>query len=203
MRFDPAVNEWGGEHCLLYDLLSSSRHRVLNPIRKPTQPSGFSQVCSGGRADRTRDFACPRLEIGRCAPKFMRRSGDPPGPASRIARRHPRHTACLIPGGGHRRDLEVSTARQKRQHQLAVTGAIGHEHFMAGVRMLYACRYRDALNHFQEAIVLEPAAKGYLSYLGLAVAHADRKFTDAEQLCRRAIETEYHRPEHYHNLCEV
>lgn len=97
----------------------------------------------------------------------------------------------------------MSTARQRRQHQLAVTGAIGHEHFLAGVRMLYACRYRDALNHFQEAIVLEPAAKGYLSFLGLAVAHADRKFSDAEQLCRRAIESEYHRPEHYHNLGEV
>ena len=97
----------------------------------------------------------------------------------------------------------MSTPRQRRQHQLAVTGAIGHEHFMAGVRMLYACRYRDAVNHFQEAIMLEPAAKGYLSYLGLAVAHADRKFSDGEQLCRRAIETEYHRPEHYHNLGEV
>lgn len=74
---------------------------------------------------------------------------------------------------------------------------------MAGVRMLYACRYRDALNHFHEAVMLEPTAKGYLSYLGLAVAHAERKFGDAEQLCRRAIEAEYHRPEHYHNLGEV
>jgi len=97
----------------------------------------------------------------------------------------------------------VSTPRQRRQHQMAVTGAIGHEHFMAGLRMLYACRYRDAVNHFQEAIMLEPTAKGYLSYLGLALAHADRKFSDAEQLCRRAIESEYHRPEHYHNLGEV
>ena len=89
----------------------------------------------------------------------------------------------------------MASARQKRQHQIAVTGAIGHEHFMAGIRMLYACRYRDALNHFQEAAVLEPGAKGYLSYLGLSVAHAERKFNDAEQLCRRAIEAEYHRPE--------
>jgi len=97
----------------------------------------------------------------------------------------------------------MSTARDRRQHQIAVTGAIGHEHFMTGVRMLYACRYRDAVNHFQEAIMLEPAAKGYLSYLGLAVAHADRKYNDAEQLCRRSIEVEYHRPEHYHNLGEV
>ena len=69
--------------------------------------------------------------------------------------------------------------------------AIGHEHFMTGVRMLYACRYRDAVNHFQEAIMLEPAAKGYLSYLGLAVAHADRKYNDAEQLCRRSIEVDH------------
>ncbi len=69
--------------------------------------------------------------------------------------------------------------------------------------MLYACRYADALAHFKEAVVLEPMACGYLSYLGLATAHAERRFADAEQLCRRSIEREYHRPEHYHNLGEV
>lgn len=95
------------------------------------------------------------------------------------------------------------TPKQRRQKQLAVVGAIGHEHFMTGVRMLYACRYQDALTHFQEASLLEPTAKGYLSYLGLATAHAQRKFADAEQLCRRAIEAEYHRAEHYYNLAEV
>jgi tetratricopeptide (TPR) repeat protein len=57
--------------------------------------------------------------------------------------------------------------------------------------------------HFQEAVMLEPNSKGYLSYLGVAVAHAERKYSDAEQLCRRAIEAEYHRPEHYYNLGEV
>jgi hypothetical protein len=89
----------------------------------------------------------------------------------------------------------VSTARQKRQHQVAVSGVVGHEHFMAGVRMLYACRYRDAVNHFQEAIMLEPQAKGYLSYLGLAVAYADRKFSDAEHLCHihEALEDRFER----------
>jgi Flp pilus assembly protein TadD len=97
----------------------------------------------------------------------------------------------------------MSTAKQRRQKQLAVVGAIGREHFLTGVRMMYACRYGDALNHFQEAVVLEPHARGYLSYLGLALAHAERKFSDAEHLCRRAIEAEYHRPEHYHNLGEV
>jgi Flp pilus assembly protein TadD len=68
---------------------------------------------------------------------------------------------------------------------------------------MYACRYSDALANFQEAVVLEPQSRGYLSYLGLALAHAERKFSDAEHLCRRAIEAEYHRPEHYHNLGEV
>jgi len=97
----------------------------------------------------------------------------------------------------------MSSAKVRRQRQLAVVGAIGHEHFMTGVRMLYACRYGDALTHFQEASLLEPQARGYLSYLGLATAHAQRKFSDAEQLCRRAIEAEYHRPEHYFNLAEV
>jgi tetratricopeptide (TPR) repeat protein len=97
----------------------------------------------------------------------------------------------------------VATARERRQKQIAVTGAIGHEHFLTGVRMLYACRYGDALAHFKEAVMLEPMASGYLSYLGLATAHAERRFADAEQLCRRSIEREYHRPEHYHNLGEV
>ena len=97
----------------------------------------------------------------------------------------------------------MGTLKQRRQKQLAVVGAIGHEHFMTGVRMLYACRYYDALVHFQEAAMLEPQARGYLSYLGLATAHAQKKYSDAEQLCRRAIEAEYHRPEHYFNLAEV
>jgi tetratricopeptide (TPR) repeat protein len=93
--------------------------------------------------------------------------------------------------------------KQRRQKQLAVVVAIGREHFLTGVRMMYACRYGDALVHFQEAVMLEPNSKGYLSYLGVAVAHAERKYADAEQLCRRAIEAEYHRPEHYYNLGEV
>src|SRR5258705_11970161 len=97
----------------------------------------------------------------------------------------------------------MSTAKERRHQQLAVVGALGHEHFMTGVRMLYACRYNDALNPFLEASMLEPDARGYLSYLGLATAHAKRKFSDAEHLCRRAIEAEYHRPEHYYNLGEV
>jgi len=96
-----------------------------------------------------------------------------------------------------------STPKQRRQKQLAVVGAIGREHFLTGVRMLYACRYGDALVHFQEAVLLEPQSKGYLSYLGVATARAERKFSDAEQLCRRAIEAEYHRAEHYNNLAEV
>lgn len=97
----------------------------------------------------------------------------------------------------------MTTPKQRRQKQLAVVGAIGREHFLTGVRMLYACRYGDALVHFQEAVMLEPQCKGYLSYLGVAVARAERKFSDAEQLCRRAIEAEYHRAEHYYNLGEV
>lgn len=97
----------------------------------------------------------------------------------------------------------MSTLRQRRQRQIAVMGAMGHDHFLSGVRFMYACRYADALAHFQEAVVLEPEARGYLSYLGLALAHAERKHSDAEQLCRRSIEAEYHRPEHYYNLGEV
>ena len=97
----------------------------------------------------------------------------------------------------------MSSIKERRQKQLAVVGAIGREHFLTGVRMMYACRYGDALHHFREAVLLEPQALGYLSYQGVALAHAERKYSDAEQLCRRAIESEYHRPEHYFNLGEV
>ena len=97
----------------------------------------------------------------------------------------------------------MSTSKERRQKAQAVVGAIGREHFLTGVRMMYACRYGDALHHFQEAILLEPTAHGYLSYQGVALAHVERKYSDAERLCRRAIESEYHRPEHYFNLGEV
>ena len=97
----------------------------------------------------------------------------------------------------------MPSSKEHRQKQQAVVGAIGREHFLTGVRMMYACRFGDALHHFQEAVLLEPHTHGYLSYLGLALAHAERKFSDAEQYCRRAIESEYHRPEHYFNLAEV
>lgn len=97
----------------------------------------------------------------------------------------------------------MPSSKERRQKQLAVVGAIGREHFLTGVRMMYACRFGDALHHFQEAVLLEPHSPGYLSYLGLALANAERKFSDAERYCRRAIESEYHRPEHYFNLAEV
>src|SRR5262245_47396178 len=116
-----------------------------------------------------------------------------------------RHEGCGRSTRTHRHPVEPSmiSPKQRRQKQLAVVGAIGREHFLTGVRMMYACRYGDALVHFQEAVMLEPNSKGYLSYLGVATARAERKFSDAEQLCRRAIEAEYHRAEHYYNLGEV
>src|SRR5690349_1002970 len=116
-----------------------------------------------------------------------------------------RHADCerFRPHDRHSPGADMISPKQRRQKQLAVVGAIGREHFLTGVRMMYACRYGDALVHFQEAVMLEPNSKGYLSYLGVAIAHAERKYSDAEQLCRRAIEAEYHRPEHYYNLGEV
>jgi hypothetical protein len=39
----------------------------------------------------------------------------------------------------------MSNLKDRRERQLAVVGAIGREHFQTGVRMLYACRYGDAL----------------------------------------------------------
>ena len=72
---------------------------AVTPIINATQPKGFSQVCSCGRADRTKVLGRTRQEIGRFSRKFMRRSVELPRPASEIALRHPRHAACLSPIG--------------------------------------------------------------------------------------------------------
>ena len=78
------------------------------------------------------------------------------------------------------------TPKQQRQNRLDVVQPIGREHFQTGVRMMYACRYGDALVHFQEAVMLEPNSKGYLSYLGVAMAHAQRKHGEWHRARRAA-----------------
>src|SRR5688572_32584849 len=62
-------------------------------------------------------------------------------------RRRAGHGACeASPSPGNRQETHLMiTPKQRRQKELAVVEAIGREHFQTGVRMMYACRYGDAL----------------------------------------------------------
>lgn len=48
-----------------------------------------------------------------------------------------------------------------------------------------------------------PRAAAGLSYFGLCVALVNKKYKDAIDLCRRAIELEFYNGEHYANLARV
>ncbi len=61
----------------------------------------------------------------------------------------------------------------------------------------------EALLHARRALEVAPNNPFYLSYAGLLAARAERRFGDAEMLCREAIEMRRNHPQLYLNLAEV
>lgn len=62
---------------------------------------------------------------------------------------------------------------------------------------------QTALTHMHRAVALETHNPFYLSYLGVAQAHAERKWAEAEQLCETAVRMKPDEPQLYVNLAEV
>jgi Flp pilus assembly protein TadD len=60
-----------------------------------------------------------------------------------------------------------------------------------------------ALAHFANAAKMDVRNPIYLSYLGLAMAAAQQKWQDAEDLCYSAVRMKRTQPELYLNLAEV
>lgn len=60
-----------------------------------------------------------------------------------------------------------------------------------------------ALAHFSKAAGLDQKNPFYLSYMGLAMAAAQQKWQDAEDLCYSAVRMKRTQPELYLNLAEV
>ena len=60
-----------------------------------------------------------------------------------------------------------------------------------------------ALGHFSKAASLDQKNPFYLSYMGLALAAAQQKWQDAEDLCYSAVRMKRTQPELYLNLAEV
>lgn len=63
--------------------------------------------------------------------------------------------------------------------------------------------YGKALPKFQQAVELNRQNPLYVSYLGLLLALAQKKYADAEQLCHAALRMKRNEPQFYLNLAEV
>jgi predicted Zn-dependent protease len=61
----------------------------------------------------------------------------------------------------------------------------------------------EALPHIQRAVELEPENPFYKSYLGVAIARAEQRWADAEDLCDSAVRRKRDQPQLYLNLAEV
>jgi len=61
----------------------------------------------------------------------------------------------------------------------------------------------EALTHIRRAVELETQNPFYSSYLGLAMARAEQKWSEAEKLCESALRTKRDQPQLYLNLAEV
>lgn len=62
---------------------------------------------------------------------------------------------------------------------------------------------REALTHARRALGAAPKNPFYLSYTGLLAAMADRRYGDAETLCREALNLKCNHAQLYLNLAEV
>lgn len=61
----------------------------------------------------------------------------------------------------------------------------------------------EALQHARRALGVAPKNPFYLSYTGLLAALAERRFADAESLCREAVGMKHNHAQLYLNLADV
>jgi Flp pilus assembly protein TadD len=75
--------------------------------------------------------------------------------------------------------------------------------FKQGMRLLRDAHPNDALVHFRNAADLEKSNPYYLSFVGVSLARAERKWTPALKLCESALSMKRNEPQIYLNLAEV
>jgi Flp pilus assembly protein TadD len=75
--------------------------------------------------------------------------------------------------------------------------------FKEGVAMLKNGYARDALEHLRRAFECEKRNPYYLSFLGLSMARAERKWDQAAEFCEVAIHIKRQEPQFHLNLAEV
>jgi len=75
--------------------------------------------------------------------------------------------------------------------------------FKQGVRMLRDSHPHSALEHFRKAVDLEQNNPYYISFVGVSVARAERKWEPALKLCELALSMKRNEAQLYLNLAEV
>jgi tetratricopeptide (TPR) repeat protein len=81
--------------------------------------------------------------------------------------------------------------------------ATAEELFDRGMRLIEARHDHDALRNLKKSYQMNPDSSRCLSYLGLALAYAEKRYREAEELCQLAIRKEFYHPEYYLNLGRV
>jgi len=75
--------------------------------------------------------------------------------------------------------------------------------FKQGVRMLRDARPHNALAHFRNAVDQEKNNPYYISFVGVALARAERKWKPALELCEMALSMKRNEAQLFLNLAEV
>ncbi len=75
--------------------------------------------------------------------------------------------------------------------------------FKDGVELLKNGYPKDALPHLRNAVEIETQNPYYLSFFGLAMARAEKKWKEATHLCETALQLKGKEPQFHLNLAEV
>jgi Flp pilus assembly protein TadD len=75
--------------------------------------------------------------------------------------------------------------------------------FKQGMRMLRDKKSKAALAHFQKAAEMEQQNPYYMSFAGVALARAEKKWAAAVKLCETAVSLKRNEPQLHLNLAEV
>ena len=75
--------------------------------------------------------------------------------------------------------------------------------FKDGIEFLKNGYAKHALPHLHHAVEIESQNPYYLSFLGLALARAEKKWTEATRLCETTLQLKGKEPQFHLNLAEV
>ncbi len=84
-----------------------------------------------------------------------------------------------------------------------MTDSVALTEFKQGVRLLRDARSNDAFEHFRKAADLEKNNPYYISFVGVSLARAQRKWEPALKLCELALSMKHNEAQLYLNLAEV